>query len=59
MKRKIRNYLGKLKNLLKRFNQVFLSAPIWLVLGLSGMFRSFEKEGWKESKKNENYEGMY
>ncbi|MFB6208057.1 MAG: hypothetical protein ABEJ69_01780 [Candidatus Nanohaloarchaea archaeon] len=42
-------------------NQVILAFPVWLVLGISGFFRSEEEEkGWKESKdKSDRYDRMY
>lgn len=43
-----------------RMNQVVLSFPVWLVVGLAGLFHRKERaEGWSKSEKNGNYRKMY
>jgi len=42
-----------------RFNQLVLSFPIWIVLGVSGLFRNQNESGWQKSEKNEEWGKMY
>lgn len=45
---------------IKRFNQLVLVLPVWLVLGISGWFRrSRHGQGWRESERNERWGKMY
>lgn len=45
---------------IKRMNQLVLVFPVWIVLGVSGLFRSERREdGWTESSGSERYERMY
>lgn len=57
----IRETLSYIGEKIKRMNQVILAFPVWLVLGISGLFRTKEEEeGWKESKdKSDRYDRMY
>lgn len=56
---KMRGKLRHLGNKIERMNQVILSFPLWLAVGLSGFFKSIKSKGWKKSEKNENYGKMY
>lgn len=49
----------KVKKVIKRLNQIILVFPVWIVVGISGVFRSFDSGYWCKSEKIENYEGMY
>lgn len=43
-----------------RMNQVVLSFPVWLTVGVSGLFKRGKKsEGWSKSEKNSSYGKMY
>lgn len=43
----------------KRINQVILVFPVWIVVGLSGFFKTFDQVGWLQSKDEENYGRMF
>lgn len=52
----IKNTLAKL---FRRINQVVLVFPVWLVIGMSGFFRNYGEQGWRESEDEENYGRMF
>lgn len=61
---KMRNLIKKLLNSVKpyfrRFNQVVICMPIWLVLGISGRFKDCPKRGeWVKTSRNANLEKRY
>lgn len=56
----MKEHLSTIAHAVKRFNQVVLVFPVWLVLGLSGLFkRSRHQSGWQDSEKDDRYEKMY
>lgn len=60
MRQDVRDGLYHLGERIKRMNQVILAFPVWLVLGISGLFRRTETvDGWQDSEKNERWERMY
>lgn len=59
MKEELLQKTSGVRRAFRRFNQTVLSFPVWLVVGISGLFRQQEQEGWQKSEKNEDYEKMY
>lgn len=56
----MKQILHRLGSGIKRFNQLVLVFPVWLVLGVAGLFRRTRHgPGWQESERNENYGKMY
>lgn len=51
--------IAKIKYILKRLNQVILSFPIWIILGLSGLLLDGKNDGWKKSKPKCRPDKMY
>lgn len=50
----------KLKYYSKRFNQILLTFPVWLSLGLAKPFKKSKKtNGWKNMKKSKDYGKMF
>lgn len=56
---KIKSTLSYIGDRIERMNQVVLSVPLWLIIGVFGCFRSFENVGWIKSIENEDYGKMY
>ncbi len=62
----VRDRLSRLGEWIKRSNQVILTAPVWLVLGVSGLlhripgaFRTDDGPAWERCDRNERYRRMY
>jgi hypothetical protein len=60
MKRKALEVVRRMREKIIRMNQVVLSFPVWLTVGVSGLFKRGKKsEGWSKSEKNSSYGKMY
>lgn len=56
----LKSITERVARIFKRFNQLVLVFPIWIILGFSGFFRTkTKKSGWIESSTNKKYEKMY
>lgn len=51
--------IEELKQRIIVMNQRILSFPLWVVLGLSGVFRRGYEHGWKEFRESDDPEKLY
>lgn len=56
----MRERLARLGDAIKRMNRLVLAFPVWLLLGLAGLFRRTGRtEGWQEREENDRWGRMY